>query len=50
MHEKTKDNITRMNVKYKLASDKDRKSVVFELGDLVWLRRISKFEILLGRR
>ena len=37
MHELTKENIERMNAKYKLAGDKGRKHVVFEPGDLVWL-------------
>ena len=36
MHELTKENIERMNAKYKLAGDKGRKDVVFALGDLVW--------------
>jgi hypothetical protein len=31
----TKDNIERMNVKYKVAGDRGRKHVVFEVGDLV---------------
>ena len=38
MHELTKENIERMNAKYKLARDKRRKRVVFAPGDLVWLR------------
>jgi hypothetical protein len=37
MHELTKENIERMNAKYKLAGDKGRKRVVFAPGDLVWL-------------
>ena len=37
MHELTKENIERMNAKYKLAEDKGRKHVVFAPGDLVWL-------------
>ena len=37
MHELTKENIERMNARYKLAGDKGRKHVVFEPGDLVWL-------------
>ena len=37
MHELTKENIERMNAKYKLAGDKGRKPVVFAPGDLVWL-------------
>ena len=37
MHELTKENIERMNVKYKLAGDKGIKHVVFAPGDLVWL-------------
>ena len=36
MHELTKENIERMNAKYKLAGDKGRKHVVFAPGDLVW--------------
>ena len=35
MHELTKENIERMNAKYKLAGDKGRKHVVFAPGDLV---------------
>ena len=37
MHELTKENIERMNAKYKLAGDKGKKHVVFAPGDLVWL-------------
>ena len=37
MHELTKENIERMNAKYKLAGDKGRKNDVFAPGDLVWL-------------
>jgi hypothetical protein len=37
IHELTKENIERMNAKYKLAGDKGRKHVVLEPGDLVWL-------------
>ena len=37
MHELTKENIERMNARYKLAGDKGRKHVVFEPGDLVLL-------------
>ena len=37
IHELTKENIERMNARYKLAGDKGRKHVVFEPGDLVWL-------------
>jgi transposase InsO family protein len=37
MHETTKENIERMNSKYKLAGDRGRKQIVFEPGDLVWL-------------
>jgi hypothetical protein len=33
----TKDNIEHVNVKYKVARDRGRKHVVFEVGDLVWL-------------
>jgi hypothetical protein len=37
LHETTKENIERMNAKYKIAGDKGRRKVDFELGDLVWL-------------
>ena len=37
MHELTKENIERMNAKYKLAGNKGRKHVVFAPGDLFWL-------------
>jgi hypothetical protein len=37
LHETTKANIERMNTKYKLAGDKGRKHIVFDVGDLVWL-------------
>jgi hypothetical protein len=37
LHATTKDNIERMNVKYKVAGDRFQKHVVFEVGDLVWL-------------
>jgi hypothetical protein len=37
LHATTKDNIERINVKYKVAGDRGRKHVVFEVGDLVWL-------------
>jgi hypothetical protein len=37
LHEITKENIERMNAKYKLAGDKGRKEIKFEPGDLVWL-------------
>jgi hypothetical protein len=37
LHATTKDNIERMNVKYKVAGDRGRKHVVFKVGDLVWL-------------
>ena len=37
MHELTKENIERMNAKYKLGGDKGRKHVVCAPGDLVWL-------------
>jgi len=37
LHETTKQNIKRMNVKYKLAGDKGRRQLMFEPGDLVWL-------------
>ncbi|XP_024310338.1 uncharacterized protein LOC112268650, partial [Brachypodium distachyon] len=37
MHETTKENIERMNSKYKLAGDRGRKQIVFEPEDLIWL-------------
>jgi hypothetical protein len=37
LHATTKDNIERMNVKYKVVGDRGRKDVVFEVGNLVWL-------------
>ena len=37
LHESTKENIERMNAKYKTYGDKGRKHVVFYVGDLVWL-------------
>jgi hypothetical protein len=37
LHETTKENIERMNSKYKLAGDKGRKQLIFEPGELVWL-------------
>ena len=37
MHELTKENIERMNGKYKIAGDKGIKHVVFAPRDLVWL-------------
>jgi hypothetical protein len=37
LHATTKDNIERMNVKYKVAGDRGGKHIVFEVGDLVWL-------------
>jgi hypothetical protein len=37
LHETTKYNIERMNVKYKVVGDRGRKHVVFEVGDLVGL-------------
>jgi transposase InsO family protein len=37
MHETTKENIERMNVKYKISGDKGRKQLDFKPGDLVWL-------------
>jgi hypothetical protein len=38
LHATTKDNIERMNVRYKVAGDRGRKHVVFEVDDLVWLQ------------
>jgi hypothetical protein len=37
LHETTKENIERINAKYKISGDKGRKQLVFEPGDLVWL-------------
>jgi hypothetical protein len=37
MHETTKENIERMNAKYKISGDKGRKQLDFEPADLVWL-------------
>jgi hypothetical protein len=37
MHETTKENIERMNPKYKISGDKGRKQLDFEPSDLVWL-------------
>jgi hypothetical protein len=37
LHETTKENIERMNSKYKLAGDKGRKQLIFEPDELVWL-------------
>ncbi len=37
LHATTKENIERMNAKYKIAGDKGRKHIVFDVGDLVWL-------------
>ena len=37
LHATTKQNIERMNAKYKIAGDKGRRQLTFELGDLVWL-------------
>jgi hypothetical protein len=37
MHETTKENIERMNAKYKISGDKGRKQLDFEPSDLVCL-------------
>ena len=37
LHATTKQNIERMNAKYKIAGDKGRRQLTFEPGDLVWL-------------
>ena len=37
LHETTKVNIERMNVKYRIAGSKGRKEIKLEPGDLVWL-------------
>jgi hypothetical protein len=36
MHETTKLNIEKINVKYRIAASKGRKEVKLEPGDLVW--------------
>jgi hypothetical protein len=37
LHETTKENIQRMNSKYKISGYKGRKQLDFEPGDLAWL-------------
>jgi hypothetical protein len=37
LHETTKENIERMNAKYKISGDKGRKQLDFAPGDLAWL-------------
>jgi hypothetical protein len=37
LHWITKENIEHMNAKYKVAGDKGRKHILFNVGDLVWL-------------
>jgi hypothetical protein len=37
LHETTKLNIEKINVKYNITGNKDRKEVKLELGDLVWV-------------
>ena len=37
LHKTTRENIERMNAKYKTAGDRGRKHVVFDVGDFVWL-------------
>ena len=37
LHETTKENIKRMNAKYKFAGYKGRKELIFEPRDLAWL-------------
>jgi hypothetical protein len=37
LHEITKENIERMNAKYKISGNKGRKQLDFAPGDLVWL-------------
>jgi hypothetical protein len=37
MHETTKENIERMNAKYKISGAKGKKQLDFDPGDLVWL-------------
>jgi hypothetical protein len=47
LHETTKENMQRMNSKYKLAGDKGRKQLIFEPGELVWLHlRKDRFHAL----
>jgi hypothetical protein len=55
LHEITKENIEHMDVKYKISSDKDRKRLDFDSGDLVWLHSIKewfldlrKYKLMLG--
>jgi hypothetical protein len=40
LHEKTKENIEKMNERYRIAGSKGRKEVKLEPGDLVWLEKI----------
>jgi hypothetical protein len=37
LHETTKENIERMNAKYKISGDKGRRQLDFEPGDFLWL-------------
>jgi hypothetical protein len=37
LRETTKENVERMNAKYKISGDKGRKQLDFGPGDLVWL-------------
>jgi hypothetical protein len=37
LHEQTKANIKAMNAKYEQVDSKDRKHIIFEPGDLVWV-------------
>jgi hypothetical protein len=37
LHETIKQNIEKMNEKYRIAGSKGRKEIKLELGDLVWL-------------
>jgi hypothetical protein len=47
LHETNKENIERMNAKYKFAGDKGRRKLIFETGDLVWLHlRKNRFPAL----
>jgi hypothetical protein len=47
LHETTKENIERMNSKYKLDGDKGRKQLIFEPCELVWLHlRKDRFSAL----
>jgi hypothetical protein len=46
MHEATKDDIERMNAKYKISGDKGRKQLDFDPGDLVGLHFLRKSKLM----